>query len=197
MALRASPPKERADAARNRAAVLDAAAQLFATHGVENVSMDAVGEAEGGSFARLKDEITTLLRGTSGTGAPPGASERGSKLEELRDDFGYTWLVVNHDADDIPGLVTDLHAANSTLEGAGFGPSLLCSTIGFRTSSGQPLALVYLYKRGTFYPFAPVDASAQRRDSALELQVRAMVGSDLKIEPELSRWFPVWGAPGL
>lgn len=154
-------------------------------------------EAEGGSFARLKDEITTLLRGTSGTGAPPGASERGSKLEELRDDFGYTWLVVNHDADDIPGLVTDLHAANSTLEGAGFGPSLLCSTIGFRTSSGQPLALVYLYKRGTFYPFAPVDASAQRRDSALELQVRAMVGSDLKIEPELSRWFPVWGAPGL
>lgn len=47
MALRASPPKERADAARNRAAVLDAAAQLFATHGVENVSMDAVAAAAG------------------------------------------------------------------------------------------------------------------------------------------------------
>jgi hypothetical protein len=27
--------------------------------------------------------------------------------------------------------------------------------------------------------------------------VRAAVGSDLPVEPDLSRWFPVWGAPGL
>lgn len=44
---RSSPPKERADAARNRAAVLDAAAELFARHGVENVSMDAIAAAAG------------------------------------------------------------------------------------------------------------------------------------------------------
>jgi len=24
-----------------------------------------------------------------------------------------------------------------------------------------------------------------------------MLGDDLKIEPDLGRWFPVWGAPGL
>jgi hypothetical protein len=29
------------------------------------------------------------------------------------------------------------------------------------------------------------------------LEVRGQVGADLKIEPDLSRWFPVWGAPGL
>jgi len=83
------------------------------------------------------------------------------------------------------------------LESAGFGPSLLCSTMGLRTSSAQPVALVYLYKRGTFYPFAPLDAATQRRDSALELQVRALVADDLPIESDVSRWFPVWGAPGL
>jgi hypothetical protein len=38
--LRAPPPRERADAARNRAAVLQAAAGLFAEHGVAAVSMD-------------------------------------------------------------------------------------------------------------------------------------------------------------
>jgi hypothetical protein len=54
---------------------------------------------------------------------------------------------------------------------------------------------VYLYKRGTFYPFAPLDN--ERRDNALELQVRGAVGVDLKIEPDLNRWFAVWGAPGL
>src|SRR5687768_9766061 len=45
--LRTSPPRERADAARNRAAVLAAAADLFRRHGVEAVSMDAVAAAAG------------------------------------------------------------------------------------------------------------------------------------------------------
>ncbi|MFG2701352.1 hypothetical protein ACGFY4_12420, partial [Streptomyces sp. NPDC048386] len=35
------------------------------------------------------------------------------------------------------------------------------------------------------------------RDSALELQVKAALASDLRVEQDLSRWFPVWGAPGL
>lgn len=140
-------------------------------------------EAEGGPFARLKGEITTLLGG--------------SEPEEVRDEHGYTWLVVRRPASDVPALVTDLHAVNTTLEAAGFGPTLLCSTVGLRTAAGQPLALVYLYKRGTFYPFAPVDATAQRRDSALELQVRALIAGDLPLETDVTRWFPVWGAPGV
>lgn len=40
-------PRERADAARNRARVLDAAAELFVRHGIEHVSMDAVAAAAG------------------------------------------------------------------------------------------------------------------------------------------------------
>ncbi len=141
-------------------------------------------DMEGGPFARLKDEITALLGG--------------SEPDEVHDGYGYTWLVIQRTGSDVvPALVTDLHAVNSTLEGEGFGPSLLCSTIGFRAADDQPLALVYLYKRGTFYPFAPVPGAAQRRDSALELQIRAMLEEDIEIESDLSRWFPVWGAPGL
>jgi AcrR family transcriptional regulator len=45
--LRTPPPKERVDAARNRAAVLRAAAALFAEHGVTAVSMDQVASAAG------------------------------------------------------------------------------------------------------------------------------------------------------
>ena len=47
LVLRRSPPRERADAARNRTAVLDAAAALFRAHGVEGISMDAVAAAAG------------------------------------------------------------------------------------------------------------------------------------------------------
>ena len=55
--------------------------------------------------------------------------------------------------------------------------------------------LVYLFKRGTFYPFAPVDASKERRDTELELRIRTMVGADLPVESDLSRWFPMWDMP--
>lgn len=165
------------------ALTLEASAQLLPT----GVGAVCFREAEGAPFAQLKDEITALLGGV----AP----------QEQRDEYGYTWLVVTRDPGQMSELCTDLHSVNSTLEAAGFGPSLLCTTIGLRESEdsgdGRRLALVYLYKRGTFYPFAPVDAATQRRDTALELQTRALVSGDLAIEPDVGRWFPVWGAPGV
>ena len=36
--------------------------------------------------------------------------------------FGFTWLLVTHEPDELPALVTDLHAVNSTLQDNGFGP---------------------------------------------------------------------------
>jgi hypothetical protein len=39
--------------------------------------------------------------------------------------------------------------------------------------------------------------TGERRDSGLELQIKGVLEGDLKLEQDLSRWFPVWGAPGL
>ena len=66
-------------------------------------------------------------------------------------------------------LVTDLHAVNTSLADGGFGPQLLCTLVSFPDASGRKLGLVYLYKRGTFYPFAPLPG--EHRDNALELEV--------------------------
>ncbi|MEZ0075765.1 PspA-associated protein PspAB [Planotetraspora sp. GP83] len=156
------------------AAVTLQAATGFTPEGAGSVSFRA---AEGGAFAQLEKDIEALL----------------GKAEVSQDSYGYTWLLVRNP--DVSGLVTDLHAANSSLESAGFGPSLLCSLVTFADPSGRKLAIVYLYKQGTFYPFAP--SGGTRRDNALELQVRGVLTDELKIEPDLSRWFPVWGAPGL
>jgi len=56
----APPPVERADAARNRRAVLDAAAQLFRERGAETVTMDeiaaAAGVGKGTLFRRFGDK---------------------------------------------------------------------------------------------------------------------------------------------
>lgn len=163
------------------AAVTLQAAMDFAPTGLGSVCFRA---AEGRAFADVQNEVQALLD-----------ADEGPKVELTTDSYGYTWLLARHDSYDVSGLVTDLHAVNSSLQGAGFGPSLLCSLVGFTGDAGRPLALVYLYKRGTFYPFAP--QPGERRDNALELQVRGTLADDLRIEAELDRWFPVWGAPGL
>ena len=140
---------------------------------------------EGRAFSDIEMDVRELLDMGSGT-AP---------VELTADSYGFTWLVSRHSPDDFEALVTDLHAVNTSLVDGGFGPQLLCTLIGFRNDSGRRLGIVYLYKRGTFYPFAP--QSGERRDNGFEIQVRAAVGADLKIEEDLGRWFPVWGAPGL
>jgi hypothetical protein len=53
--------------------------------------------------------------------------------------------------------------------------------------------LVYLYKRGTFYPFIPT--APERRDTERELRLRGMLEGELPVENDLSRWFPIWGVP--
>jgi hypothetical protein len=163
------------------AAITLQAAAGFSPTGVGSVAYKA---AEGGQFAQLQTDTQALLDADSG---PP--------VEKSVDKYGYTWLLLRHDPSDVAGLVTDLHAVNTTLEGEGFGPALLCSLVSFTDQQGRRLALVYLYKRGTFYPFAP--QTGEQRDTALELQIRAQLGDDLRLEPDVARWFPVWGAPGL
>jgi hypothetical protein len=140
---------------------------------------------EGRAFSDIEKDVQELL--AMGSQAAP--------VELSNDSYGFTWLVSRHAPDDFEALVTDLHAVNSSLVDGGFGPQLLCTLIPFQGDSGRRVGLVYLYKRGTFYPFAPL--AGEKRDNGLELQVRGAVEGDLKIEPDLSRWFAVWGAPGL
>ncbi len=177
---RSKPVKPNLDALfalPSAAVTLQAATGLVPT-GSGSVAFRA---AEGGAFATLERDVKALL---------------GERVEESDDGYGYTWLLVRRSPDALSDLVTELHAVNSSLEDAGFGPSLLCSLVSFaRPDGGGRLAVVYLYKRGTFYPFAPT--SGQKRDNALELQARGALEGELPLEKDLSRWFPVWGAPGL
>jgi hypothetical protein len=55
---------------------------------------------------------------------------------------------------------------------------------------------IYNYKRGYWYPFVPAAGqSSEQRDTERELQIKAQMASEMPIEPELERWFPLWGIP--
>ncbi|WP_227997536.1 PspA-associated protein PspAB [Nocardia australiensis] len=142
-------------------------------------------QAEGAGARQSEDEILELLH-----------LEPTLAVAVTGDGFGFTWITCRQQVTDLAALLTSLHAVNATLADTGFGPSLLCTVIGFTSDDGASahrLGLVYLFKRGTIYPFAPTGAHS--RDSTLELQARAALSGELPIEPELDRWFPLWDAP--
>ncbi|BCM66431.1 MULTISPECIES: PspA-associated protein PspAB [Streptomyces] len=172
-------------------ALPSAAVTLRAAAGFTPTGSGAVcfATVEGAAFEQTHREVQALLDADTDRTGPP--------VELRRDGYGYSWLVSRRSPGQLPELVNDLHAVNSSLEADGFGPQLLCSLAAFTDDRDRKLALVYLYKRGSFYPFAPLPGAAERRDTALELQLKAALGDDLRIEPDLGRWFPVWGAPGL
>jgi hypothetical protein len=140
---------------------------------------------EGRAFADVAAEVRALLDASGGP-----------SCEVVADEHGFDWMVLRTDPPDIPALVTDLHAVNVSLVDAGFGPQLLCSLVGFQDPQGNEAALIYQFKRGTFYPFVPNQGQTEQRNNVLELQIRDRLTRELPIEQRMENWFAVWGAPG-
>ena len=90
-----------------------------------------------------------------------------------------------------------------TADPAGLAPVLAPRGVTFGSDAGahrRPRSvlpstsyLVYLFKRGTFYPFVP--EGHEQRDIEQELKLKSLVADDLVIEPDLDRWFPLWDLP--
>jgi hypothetical protein len=160
------------------AITLETAAGLK-TSGQAAVAFKAV---SGGGFSSVSHDLDALLE--------LSAKQSGSKLSQSEDSYGYQWVVVTDP--DLEDLVGTVHAVNSTLEDQGFGPQLLCSVFPFR-GEAETLNMVYLYKRGSFYPFAP--EGKETRNNQLELKIKALLDKELTIEKDLARWYPLWGLP--
>ena len=139
-----------------------------------------------GDFERIAADMEDVLRGTG--------ADSGSTIETDEDSFGYRWMIVRDP--DVEDLAVGVNAVSDQLAIDGYGDRLLCAVFAFQDAAGTPIYFIYNYKRGTWYPFSPAgDAAAQERATERELRLRAVIGADLPIEPELDRWFPLWGIP--
>lgn len=142
---------------------------------------------EGAAFDRVQDEVQQLLD----VDGPP--------VQVSRDQYGFTWFLCSvndvEDQPDVGSLVTEMNGVTSSLQAEGWGPQLLCALTHFRDPEGRRLSLVYLFKQGTFYPFAPL--TEPQRDNVLEFAVRDTLNAELPMETNLARWSPLWDAPGL
>ena len=135
-----------------------------------------------GDFRTIVAETEELLRGA--------AEDTGTSVETAEDEFGYRWMVLrDRDFDD---LVVSLNVVSSQLQAGGYGDRLLACVFAFE-DDGRPIYFIYNFKRGAYYPFVPI--GRQQRDTEGELRLKAQVGGELPIEPELERWFPLWEIP--
>lgn len=136
------------------------------------------------AFERAEAELAGLLE--------IAGRETGSRITTRNDPYGYRWIVIGDD--ELADLVATAYTVSLDLRDAGFGDQVLAAAFAFRAPDGTRLHWLYNFKRATFYPFAP-EADGERRDNARELQASAAMTGELPIEPDVTRWYPMWGMP--
>jgi hypothetical protein len=172
-------------------AISTAYVSLQAEHGIEPAGSAAIvfqslATSEFESTLKDMEEVVTATGGDSGT-----------TVETQDDSYGYRWMILRNPAGkpSVEDLAVGINAVSSSIETAGFGERLLCAVFGFTDAKGQRIYFLYNYKRGYWYPFVPAAGGAQERSTERELQLKAQVGEEMPVEPEIERWFPLWGIP--
>lgn len=150
------------------------------------IVFQALATSEFETTLREMEEVVTATGGDSGT-----------TVASQDDSYGYRWMVL-HNPDGAPSvedLAVGINAVSSSIETAGYGERLLCAVFAFADAQKRRVYFIYNYKRGYWYPFVPDPAQPQQRLTERELQIKAQMASEIPIEPELERWFPLWGIP--
>lgn len=133
-------------------------------------------------FQQIVRDTDDLLRSA--------AADTGTTVESQDDQYGYHWIILRDS--EFEDLVVALNVVSSNLEAGGYGDRLLCAVFCF-DQDGRPIHFIYNFKRGAYYPFVPTGEKS--RDTESELRLKAQIGQELPIEPELERWFPLWEIP--
>lgn len=137
-------------------------------------------------FRQAEQELNQLLE-LSGR-------ETKTQIHTETDSFGFRWVVLQDQV--FEDLVATIHMVSLTLSDKGFGDQLLAAVFRFNQADAGNRAVywIYNYKRGSFYPFVPLDNS-QRRDNAAELHFSAVMDGELPVEKAAEHWFALWGIP--
>lgn len=130
-------------------------------------------------------EMEEVVKATGG--------ETGTKVRTQDDSYGYRWMVLEDAA--VEDLAVGINAVSSSIETAGHGERLLCAVFPFVDANKHSVYFIYNYKRGSWYPFVPLPGGKDERDTERELRLKAQMAGELPMEPELERWFPLWGIP--
>ena len=135
-------------------------------------------------FTTIVRDMEEVVRAT--------ASDSATTVEKSADSYGFSWLILRGSDFDEPRRRHQRGVGRPAGRRLRRPPAVLGVRLPGRPQQ-RALYWIYNYKRGFFYPFVPT--GAQQRDNERELVLKAQAANELPIEPELSRWFPLWGIP--
>lgn len=173
-------------------AITTAYVTLSSEHQIESrgsaaIVFQALATSDFEATLRDMEEVVKATGGDSGT-----------SVSTEDDSYGYRWMILRNPpgAPSVEDLAVGINAVSGSIETAGYGERLLCAVFAFSDTAhgGAPVYFIYNYKRGFWYPFVPA-AGEEQRSTERELQIKAQMASELPMEPELERWFPLWGIP--
>jgi hypothetical protein len=146
--------------------------------------------------ALATSEFETTLREMEEVVVATG-KESGTTVSTEDDSYGYRWMILRNPpgTPSVEDLAVGINAVSGSIETAGHGERLLCAVFAFTDSAKRSVYFIYNYKRGFWYPFVPDPAADKERLTERELQIKAQIESEVPIEPEIERWFPLWGIP--
>jgi len=162
--------------------------------GTAAIVFQALATSEFEATLRDMEEVVKATGGDSGT-----------SVSTQDDNYGYRWMILRNPegAPSVEDLAVGINAVASSIEAAGHGERLLCAVFAFTDAQKRRVYFIYNYKRGFWYPFVPAaggagagaEGTGGERSTERELQLKAQMADELPIEPELERWFPLWGIP--
>lgn len=179
---KAAPP-----AARDRLfAISTAYVTLETSHDVHSRGVAAIvfQPLATADFTQIVKDMEDVVRSTG--------EETGTTIDTSDDSFGYRWMIVRDT--EVEDLVVAINAVNEAIAMGGYGDRVLAAVFAFEDGQKRPVYFIYNVKRGAWYPFVPAPGD-QQRNVERELQLKAQIDGELPIEPELERWFPLWGVP--
>jgi hypothetical protein len=125
-----------------------------------------------------------------------GEVETGTEAALHEDDKGYEWVVLRDD--DVEDLVTSIHFAADEFIERGYGSRLLAALFAFEPGEDAPgsagegdhVYWVYSFRRGAYYPFAPLPG--HERDTKAEFKLQSVLDGELGVEDDKEYWYPLW-----
>lgn len=129
------------------------------------------------------------------------------------DEYGYLWFILK--GSKLEDLISSITAIGDSIHEKGFSKQLLATVFEFtsgyggddgaygtkgETDSGTSQYLIYNDKTDNFYPFVPLrsnnsDQNLKKRDNSQELRLMNELSSEIRLEKDLSLWYPIWNIP--
>src|SRR3954451_7028889 len=102
-------------------------------------------------FQQIVSDTEELLKGTG--------EETASKISTKDDEFGYRWVIVEDP--ELEDLVVAVNTTADNIAVGGYADRILAAVFSFKDQAGNPIYLIYNYKRGAWYPFVPAPGDHQ------------------------------------